>query len=202
MGLVKDTQRSLYAAVGSVAWVVDTLREVPDQMEHAWQERDQWLHRAGDAYDELAGRGQAIMGSAQQSLRHQARKAGQAARRIPGIAPAEGEITGLVADEEQLPIAGYDSLTAAEIVQQLPALSQRELHQIEGYETRNRARATILGRIDELRGEEPWRGYDEMTVNEILPRMRSLPPDEQAGLATYERRHKQRRTIIESTGRG
>lgn len=201
MDLLKEIQRSLYATVGAGVWVADTVRELPDQVGHAWQEREKWMHRVGGAYDQLAGRGQAIMGGAKQDVWHRAREAGKTARRAPGVAAAEGEITGLVSDETQLPIADYDSHTAAEIVLKLPGLSQRELHQVEAYEIRHRGRATILSRIDELRGEEPWSGYDEMTVDEILPRMRSLPPDEQINLATYERRHKQRRTVIESATR-
>lgn len=201
MDLVQETQRSLYAAVGAVTWLADGLRQLPEQLQHVWQEREQWAHRTGEAYDELARRGQAIMGGAREDVEDQARKAGQAARRVPGVAQAEGEVTGLVADEEDLPIAGYNSLTAAEINQKLPSLPQRELHQIEGYEARNRARATVLARIDELRGDEPWPGYDEMTVDEILPRMRSMHADEQADLASYERRHKQRRTVLEPTDR-
>jgi hypothetical protein len=200
MDLLKEIQRSLYATVGAGAWVVDMARELPDQTGRAWQEREKWMHRVGGAYDELAGRGRTVMGGAKQDVRRGAREAGRTARRVPGAAAAGGEITG-VSDETQLPIADYDSHTAADIVLKLPGLSQRQLHQIEGYEMRNRGRATILSRIDELRGEEPWSGYDEMTVDEILPRMRSLPPDEQVNLATYERRHKQRRTVIESATR-
>lgn len=105
-------------------------------------------------------------------------------------------MTGWLAAEGELPISDYDSLSAAEIVQRLPGLSQRELHEIEGYETRNRARATILSRIDELRGEEPWPGYDEMAVDEILPRLRASSTTKQAQVAAHERRHKQRRTIL------
>ena len=198
MDLVQETQRSLYATVGAAAWVVDTLREIPDQIGRAWQDRDEWLHRAGDRYDELADRGQAVMGGAQEDLRHWTRQAGQAARRMPGVAPGEGELTGWLAGESALPISDYDSLTAAEVAQKLPGLSQRELHQIEGYETRNRSRATVLTRIDELRGDEPWPGYDEMNVDEILPRMRASSAAEQADVAAYERRHKQRRTIIDA----
>ncbi|MCI2424260.1 hypothetical protein MOQ72_43395 [Saccharopolyspora sp. K220] len=171
---------------------------MPGQVQHVWQEREQWLHRAGDAYDALAGRGQAVMGSAREDLRHGVREVGRRIRQVPGVAALQGEVAGLQSEEAELPIADYDSLRATQIVQKLPGLTQQGLHQVEGYEARNRARATILSRIDELRGQEPWPGYDEMTVDEILPRMRSMPPEEQVGLASYERRHKQRRTIVES----
>ncbi|MEU6269432.1 hypothetical protein [Saccharopolyspora shandongensis] len=115
-----------------------------------------------------------------------------------GTAPVEGEPSGLVAKADELPISGYDSRTVGEITEQLPGLSQRELHLVEDYETLNRARTGVLRRIDELRGEEPWAGYDEMGVGEILPRMRTMPADEQAAVVDYEQHHKQRRTIIQA----
>jgi hypothetical protein len=39
-----------------------------------------------------------------------------------------------IAGAEQLPIADYDSLTAGQIVQSLPGLSQRGLQKVESYE--------------------------------------------------------------------
>lgn len=39
----------------------------------------------------------------------------------------------MIVDAEQLPIADYDSLTAGQIVQSLPGLSQRELQRVERY---------------------------------------------------------------------
>ncbi|WP_190816297.1 hypothetical protein [Saccharopolyspora pogona] len=150
MDLVKKTQRSVYATVGAAAWVMDAVRAIPDQMGQAWEQRSQWMDRAGEAYDDLAGRGHAIMGGARQEVQDRVGQVGEAARRIPGVALAEGKMTGMVVDADQLPIADYDSLTAGEIVQKLRALSQRELQMVEGYERRHRARATVLHRIDEL----------------------------------------------------
>jgi hypothetical protein len=122
------------------------------------------------------------------------RSASTAAKSGPGTAPAEAEL----ATVDELPIGDYDSLTVGEIAEQLPGLSQRELHLVEDYEARNRARTGILRRIEELRGEEPWAGYDEMGVGEILPRMRAMPADEQTTVTDYEQHHKQRRTIIQA----
>ncbi|MGI8312977.1 hypothetical protein [Saccharopolyspora hattusasensis] len=155
MGLVKETQRSLYATVGAAAWTMDAMRAIPDQMGRAWQQRTQWMNRAGEAYDDLAERGQAIMGGARQEVQHQAGQVGEQARRIPGVARAERAMTGRVVDADQLPIADYDSLTAGEVVQRLQGLSQRELQKVAGYEKRHRARATVLNRIDELLAKSP-----------------------------------------------
>lgn len=209
MGLVQEAQRSLYAAVGATAWMVEALRGAPDWVGHAWRERNQVVHRLTSAFDELSERGEAIVGGAQQGLEDRgreldqaARRAGReldhAARRIPGTAEAEGAVVGAFTSEEDLPISHYDKLTADEVTHRLPGLSQFELRKVRGYETRNQARATVIGRIDKLCEEQPWPGYDEMTLDEILPKARELPAEERTDLVHYERRHKNRRTITDA----
>lgn len=198
MDLVQEAQRSLYASVGAAAWTVDALRTVPEQLGRAWQDRDELLHRARDTYEEFADRGHEIVTEAQEDTQRAARQARSMLGRVPGMAPAEAELVARLISGGELPISEYDSLTAAEVVQKLPTLSQRELREIEIYEHHNRGRATVLSRVDELRSEEPWSGYDDMTVEEILPRMRKAPTAEQASIVAYERRHKQRSTIIDA----
>ena len=77
--------------------------------------------------------------------RRRARKTGAAAKRtarqarkVPGVAQAEGQIKGAVATEGDLAIARYDSLTADEITSRLPGLSQIDLAKIDSYERRGR----------------------------------------------------------------
>jgi hypothetical protein len=53
------------------------------------------------------------------------------ARKIPGVAATEGAITGALATEQDLPIAGYDKQTAEDIASRLNGFSQRELRMIE-----------------------------------------------------------------------
>ena len=197
MGLVQETQRSLYATVGATAWVVDALRGAPGWVGHAWRERDQVMHWLSSAYEELSERGQGIVGGAQQGLEVGVGEVNQAARRIPGAAEAEGAVVGAFTGQEDLPISHYDQLRADEVVHKLPGLSQFELRKVRGYETRNQARATVIGRIDKLCEEQPWPGYDEMKLDEILPKARELPAEEQTKLVSYEHRHKNRRTIVD-----
>ena len=52
---------------------------------------------------------------------------------------------------ELLPIPDYPDLTAAQVVPLLSELDAAELDQVAAYETANRARRTVLGRIDQLR---------------------------------------------------
>lgn len=198
MNLIHEAQRSLCATVGAAAWVVDALRDAPSWVGNAWRERDQVVHRFSDAYEELSERGKVIMGGTQQELEARVGEVDQAARRIPGVAEAEGAVAGAFTGEKDLPISHYDTLTADEIVHKLPGLAQLELRKVRGYETRNQARATVIGRIDKLCEEQPWPGYDELTLEEILPKARELSDAERTRLVSYERRHKNRRTIAEA----
>lgn len=50
----------------------------------------------------------------------------------------------------ELPIDGYDQLSARQIVDRLPALSADERDAVEAYERRHRRRQTVLGRIEQL----------------------------------------------------
>lgn len=155
MGLATEAKRSLYVTVGAAAWAIDAVWAIPDQMERAWQQRTQWMDSAGQAYDDLADRGQNIVGGAKQEVQHRADQVGEQARRIPGVAQAEGAVTGRIVDADQLPIADYDDLPAGEVVHRLQGLSRRQLHMVAGYEKRNRERTTVLRRIDELLTKAP-----------------------------------------------
>jgi hypothetical protein len=79
--------------------------------------------------------------------------------------PRESEPAPVVADEvpsappragagaDDLPIAGYDSLAASQVIPRLAGLAADELDAVEAYESAHRGRKTILGKIAQLRGE-------------------------------------------------
>lgn len=50
-----------------------------------------------------------------------------------------------------LPIPGYDSLSASQVVQRLPGLSPTELEAVRAYEAAGRGRKTVLLRVAQLR---------------------------------------------------
>jgi polyhydroxyalkanoate synthesis regulator phasin len=55
----------------------------------------------------------------------------------------------LLAEEaDAFPIAGYDELTAAEVVERLRDLEPGELRRVREYERRNANRKTVLGALD------------------------------------------------------
>ena len=130
-----------------------------------------------------------------------AKRSARQARKIPGVAQAEGQLKGVVAAEEDLPIAHYDSLTAEEIVSKLPELSQIDLAKVNSYERKSNNRTTVLSRISALRGREPWPGYDELTVAEIEGVLDEGDEQRAKDVVAYERAHKNRAGVLKSAQR-
>ena len=137
-----------------------------------------------------------------------ARGAGQAAKRtarqarkVPGVAQAEGQIKGAVASEDDLAIARYDELTADEIVDKLTELSQVDLAKVDSYERKNDNRTTVLSRVSSLRGDEPWPGYDELSVAEVESALREGDEDRAKAVRSYERSHKNRAGVLKAAER-
>ena len=118
------------------------------------------------AADTVREAGEAAIDTARTTTARTKRTARQA-RKVPGVAQAEGQIKGAVASETDLAIASYDTLTAEEIARKLADLSQIDLAKIDSYERKNQNRSTVLSRITTLRGSEPWPGYDELTAAEV-----------------------------------
>ena len=69
-----------------------------------------------------------------------AKQESRQARKVPGVARAEGRAKGAVASEGDLAIARYDSLNADEITGRLPSLSQVELAKVAAYERKHESR--------------------------------------------------------------
>lgn len=123
------------------------------------------------------------------------------ARKVPGVAQAEGQIKGAVAGEGDLAIARYDTLTAEEITDKLSGLSQIDLAKIDSYERKNHNRTTILSRITALRGNEPWPGYDELTAAEVQAVLAEGDEQRAKQVRAYEHSHKNRAGVLKATDR-
>jgi ferritin-like metal-binding protein YciE len=130
-----------------------------------------------------------------------AKRTTRQARKVPGVAQAEGQIKGAVASEGDLPIKDYDSLTAEEIVAKLGDLSQIDLAKVDSYERKNDNRTTILSRVTSLRGDEPWPGYDELTVAEITSVLSDGDDELAQKVRSYERAHKNRVSVMKAAAR-
>ena len=123
------------------------------------------------------------------------------ARKVPGVAQAEGQVKGAVASEGDLAIAQYDSLTADEITAKLTDLSQIDLAKIDSYERKNQNRTTVLSRITSLRGNEPWAGYDELTAAEVQSVLAEGDDERVKQALSYERTHKNRAGVVKTAER-
>jgi ferritin-like metal-binding protein YciE len=123
------------------------------------------------------------------------------ARKVPGVARAEGEVKGALAAEEDLAIKDYDNLTVAEITGRLDSLSQIDLSKIDAYERKNQDRSGITDRIAKLRGDEPWPGYDELTAAEIKAVLDEGDDERNQRVRTYERDHKNRAGVLRAADR-
>jgi ferritin-like metal-binding protein YciE len=130
-----------------------------------------------------------------------AKRSTRQARKVPGVAQAEGQVKGAVASQSDLAIAGYDKLTAEEIVSKLSELSQIELAKVDSYERRHQNRTTVLERVTTLRGDEPWPGYDELSVAELQTALGKADDDRVKAVRAYERAHKARAGVLKATER-
>ena len=152
------------------------------------------------AADAVREAGAASMNAARKTSTAGKRNARQA-RKVPGVARAEGQIKGAMASEGDLAIARYDALTADEVTAKLTGLSQIDLAKVDSYERKNQNRTTVLNRISSLRGDEPWAGYDELTAAEVQAVL-SEGDDERAGqVRSYERAHKNRAGVLKAAER-
>jgi ferritin-like metal-binding protein YciE len=152
------------------------------------------------AADATRAAGQKAASKARKTTKTAKRQSRQA-RKVPGVARAEGATKGAVASQGDLAIARYDSLTADEITSRLASLSQVDLAKVQAYERKNENRTTILERISSLQGDEPWAGYDELTVSEIVAVIGEGDEERIKKARSYERAHKNRAGVLEATER-
>lgn len=125
-----------------------------------------------------------------------ARAATRQARKVPGVARAEGTVKGAVATTGDLPIPRYGDLTAEEIASRLPKLSQIDLAKVDAHERRTEDRSTITDRVATLQGKEPWPGYDEQTAAEVTKALATATKARVAAVLAYEPAHKARAGVL------
>jgi ferritin-like metal-binding protein YciE len=149
---------------------------------------------AGEAVREA---GSAVKKTARRSATTAKRNA-RTARKVPGVARAEGTAKGVVASEGDLPIARYDSLTVTDITAKLADLSQIDLAKIDVHERKQQGRSGVLDRISALQADEPWAGYDELTVPEIKAVLSEADEPRVKRIRAYEAGHKARTGVLEA----
>ncbi|MDX2936056.1 hypothetical protein [Streptomyces ipomoeae] len=119
-----------------------------------------------------------------------------AEREMPQPGPMAEEVLGAVRREEDLPIPGFSQLSTDQIEMGLRTLSQLDLTVVEGYERAHARRKRVLDAIQQLRGAEPWTGYDAMNTAEVTASLRDAPSHVARQVLEYEQRHRQRPEVI------
>jgi hypothetical protein len=97
----------------------------------------------------------------------------------------------------QLPIKGYNDLTAQEVTTQLRGLTQTELAKVYKYENAHQGRQTILESVEQKLIDLPIANYDSLTVDEIGGRLEGLDDSELKTVRRYESDTKARATVLD-----
>jgi hypothetical protein len=149
--------------------------------------------RAGEASGDVAESGRQAVASA---TRKQTRAVAKTRRRATPAKPRSASPVGAPSGPAKWTSEAYEALTAAEVVEQLPQLSQRQLAEVETYEKAHQSRQTVLQKIASLRGQEPVPGYDELNVSEINSQLGEDDVELAARVRDYERSHKNRDGVL------
>ena len=192
--LLGDEQRMLDRVLKELPRLTDTVAQAEFDGEGSYEVTETG---AADAVREV---GRTTKRTARRGA-GQAKRTARQARKVPGVARAEGTVEGAVASESDLAIPNYDALSADEIQDRLSELSQIDLAKVDAYERKNQNRATVTSRIDALKGDEPWSGYDELGVDEVRAVLSEGDEQRVKDVLAYERKHKARAGVIEATER-
>jgi ferritin-like metal-binding protein YciE len=138
--------------------------------------------------------GRAAVEGAQETGLAAVEEAGEQVRR--GGAAVEEAATTIRARD--LPIADYDRLNAGQVVTRLTDLSQAELATVAAFERRRRKRRSVLERIENLQGPEPWPGYDQQSEADVIARLRDADEAALSAVRDYEGRHRRRVAVLEA----
>ena len=110
-----------------------------------------------------------VGGAAKRTTRRgtgQAKRTARQARKVPGVARAEGTVKGAAASESDLAITRYDSLSADEVLNKLAELTQIDLAKVNAYERTNQNGSTVTAALVCATGESPGR-LRRLIVDEV-----------------------------------
>jgi rubrerythrin len=111
---------------------------------------------APDAVREPAPQTERVPRRATAGAKRPARRA-RPAGKVPAAAWAEGQVKGVSASADDLAIAGYDELSAVDVVAKLAELSQIDLATVDAYERKHEDRSTIRTRSARCAATSPGR---------------------------------------------
>jgi len=133
------------------------------------------------------------------ATRTAARETARATKRTPSR--AAGTTRRAAKPAAIAPISGYDDMTPDEIVAKLREQPQAALTEIAAYERAHEKRPTVLQQVVALTGPEPAPGYDALPADAAEDLVRNGSATLAATVRDYERRHKDRASVIEAAVR-
>ncbi|HEX2293916.1 MAG TPA: hypothetical protein VHN37_01255 [Actinomycetota bacterium] len=142
---------------------------------------------------QVEDRAQEVAGDVRKTARKTSARAGAAA---DAVAPKLPRVAAPKKASE-LPIKGYEELTAAEIVAATKGLTQTELARVYKFERANENRSTVLEGVESRFVELPIPTYDALNVSEISERLDGLTAEELKVLRRYEADTKSRTTVLD-----
>ncbi len=151
-------------------------------------------------FDDLVARGQDRLDPVQRRVRRRPAAKTAVATAARQVQKATGPKLPRVAtpkDVSELPIAGYDSLTASEIVTATRGLTQTDLAKVYKYERAHDNRSTVLEAIEPRFVELPIPNYDALSAEDVVARLDALSAEQLKTLRRYESDTKDRKTVIE-----
>lgn len=99
------------------------------------------------------------------------------------------------------PFAGYDRLDARQVKDALSEHSQIELEAVEAYERSHDGRAAVLDKLRYLRGNEPFKGYDAQSGEEIVGALEGTDAATLKRVRGYERKFANRPAVLDEVAR-
>jgi hypothetical protein len=118
-----------------------------------------------------------------------------------GEAADPGTAEAAAANEQSLPIPGYDRLNSKQVTDQLSQLSQVELATVERYERDHANRPAVLDKLRYMRGSEPLPGYDALSAEEIATALSGADAETVKAVRDYERKFAHRQQVMEEAAR-
>ena len=145
--------------------------------------------RTRQAEDKIEDVQREVTKTARKTTKRAAAAADAVAPKLPRVATPK--------KASELAIKSYASLTASEVITELPGLTQTELAKVYKWERSHENRRTILDAIESKFVELPIPTYDALTVEEINDRLDKLEVDELKTIRRYEADSKNRVTILD-----